>query len=190
MPRSKEQFQEMRENSKKIILNTALKLFSTNGFHATTINKIAKEAGIATGLVYNYFDSKEMLLDEIVRSSVGEFNAILYARTSEILKTNNLVALIEIMIDTIKSNITSWKLFVNIFLQSDVPIEKVPMNTFFSDLFQVALIYFQKKGVSSPEIEAKLLLELLHGAILTYIISEDDDTIEFVKNQLIKKFLL
>ena len=44
------------------ILEAAAKVFATKGFHPTTIKDIAKEAGIADGTIYNYFDNKTALL--------------------------------------------------------------------------------------------------------------------------------
>lgn len=43
------------------ILSAAKKVFARNGFHTTTIGDIAREAGLAYGSVYQYFDSKEDL---------------------------------------------------------------------------------------------------------------------------------
>ncbi|HRW21852.1 MAG TPA: helix-turn-helix domain-containing protein, partial [Bacteroidales bacterium] len=61
-PRTPEQFEEIRLSKHKLILDTAMKLFASSGYHNTSISKIAKEAGISKGLIYNYFDSKEDLL--------------------------------------------------------------------------------------------------------------------------------
>ncbi len=44
------------------ILDAAAKVFAAKGFHPTTIKDIAKEAGIADGTIYNYFDNKPALL--------------------------------------------------------------------------------------------------------------------------------
>ncbi len=50
---------EVRRNQ---ILDAATTVFSTQGFHPTTIKDIAKEAGIADGTIYNYFQNKSALL--------------------------------------------------------------------------------------------------------------------------------
>ncbi|MFW5756578.1 MAG: TetR/AcrR family transcriptional regulator, partial [Tangfeifania sp.] len=68
MPRSSEQFNDIRKQKKKLIMDTALELFAENGFHATSISQIAKKAGISKGLAYNYFESKDEILDQIVKS--------------------------------------------------------------------------------------------------------------------------
>ncbi len=44
------------------ILEAAAKVFAEKGFHPTTIKDIAREAGIADGTIYNYFESKTALL--------------------------------------------------------------------------------------------------------------------------------
>jgi len=44
------------------IVTAAVKLFSENGYYTTTIQQIAREAGISTGLVYQYFRDKDDLL--------------------------------------------------------------------------------------------------------------------------------
>jgi AcrR family transcriptional regulator len=44
------------------ILDAAARVFSENGFHPTTIRDVAREAGIADGTIYNYFENKTALL--------------------------------------------------------------------------------------------------------------------------------
>src|ERR1700691_1391867 len=62
MPRRPEQFEEIREKSREKILSAALELFGNKGYDATSIDSIAKKAGISKGLIYNYFESKKSIL--------------------------------------------------------------------------------------------------------------------------------
>ena len=48
------------------ILAAAKSVFATKGFHATTIADVAKKAGLAYGLIYWYFDSKDELFHELM----------------------------------------------------------------------------------------------------------------------------
>ncbi|MGN1279241.1 MAG: TetR/AcrR family transcriptional regulator, partial [Limosilactobacillus sp.] len=57
---------------KKKVLTTALKLFSSNGFHATTTAKIAKQAGVSEGTIYKYFSSKNDLLVKLLQPILME----------------------------------------------------------------------------------------------------------------------
>lgn len=52
---------EQKELTRKRIVDEALGLFATRGFAETTTRDIARAAGIATGTMFNYFDSKEAL---------------------------------------------------------------------------------------------------------------------------------
>src|SRR6202166_2008714 len=50
------------ENTKAVILQTALELFRERGFEVTTMRDIAKAAKVATGAAYYYFPSKEAIV--------------------------------------------------------------------------------------------------------------------------------
>lgn len=54
------------EERKQEILDTALRLFSENGYEKTSIADIAKAIGVAQGLCYRYFPSKEALFDSAI----------------------------------------------------------------------------------------------------------------------------
>lgn len=55
----------MRENKKELIRETAIKVIAELGFHNATTDRIAAEAGISVGTIYNYFRSKEAILEYI-----------------------------------------------------------------------------------------------------------------------------
>jgi AcrR family transcriptional regulator len=61
------------------ILDAAQKLFAARGYAATTTKSIAEAAGVATGLVFYHFPSKQRLLEELLeeRSFLPEMQAIL-----------------------------------------------------------------------------------------------------------------
>ncbi len=50
---------------RRLILDAAVRVFAHQGFHATRVSDIADEAGVAYGLVYHYFNSKEEVLNEL-----------------------------------------------------------------------------------------------------------------------------
>jgi AcrR family transcriptional regulator len=54
--------QQLVAARKNQILDAAAVVFAEKGFHPTTIRDVAKQAGIADGTIYNYFDSKTALL--------------------------------------------------------------------------------------------------------------------------------
>jgi TetR/AcrR family transcriptional regulator, fatty acid metabolism regulator protein len=52
-------------DKRRNILDAAITVFARQGFHSTRVSDIADEAGVAYGLVYHYFDSKDEVLTEL-----------------------------------------------------------------------------------------------------------------------------
>ena len=52
-------------DKRQLILDAAIKVFARTGYHGSRVSDIAREAGIAYGLVYHYFKNKEEVLDTI-----------------------------------------------------------------------------------------------------------------------------
>jgi AcrR family transcriptional regulator len=52
-------------DKRRLILDAAVKVFARQGFHACRVSDIADEAGVAYGLVYHYFASKDEVLDTL-----------------------------------------------------------------------------------------------------------------------------
>jgi TetR/AcrR family fatty acid metabolism transcriptional regulator len=52
-------------DKRRLILDAAVRVFARQGFHTCRVSDIADEAGVAYGLVYHYFSSKEKILDTL-----------------------------------------------------------------------------------------------------------------------------
>ena len=52
-------------DKRRTILDAAVRVFARQGFHSCRVSDIADEAGVAYGLVYHYFDSKDEVLDTL-----------------------------------------------------------------------------------------------------------------------------
>jgi TetR/AcrR family fatty acid metabolism transcriptional regulator len=50
---------------RRAILDAAIRVFARQGFHRSRVSDVAAEAGVAYGLVYHYFDSKDQMLNEL-----------------------------------------------------------------------------------------------------------------------------
>jgi TetR/AcrR family transcriptional regulator, fatty acid metabolism regulator protein len=66
---------DRQADRRRQILAAAVKVFADKGFHASRVGDIAEEAGIAYGLVYHYYASKEDLLETIFRTTWTEMLA-------------------------------------------------------------------------------------------------------------------
>ena len=61
----------VQEERRRQILHAAVRAFARKGYHACRVSDIATEAGVAYGLVYHYFGSKEALLEAIFKETWG-----------------------------------------------------------------------------------------------------------------------
>ena len=52
-------------DKRRVILDAAVRVFARQGFHTCRVSDIADEAGVAYGLVYHYFASKDEVLDTL-----------------------------------------------------------------------------------------------------------------------------
>jgi len=54
-----------RAEKRQLILDAAVRVFARQGFHTCRVSDVADEAGVAYGLVYHYFSSKDQILDTL-----------------------------------------------------------------------------------------------------------------------------
>ncbi|MGH3071279.1 MAG: TetR/AcrR family transcriptional regulator [Gaiellaceae bacterium] len=59
-------------DKRRIILDAAVRVFASKGYHTSRVGDIAEEAGIAHGLLYHYFSSKEEVLETVFRENWSE----------------------------------------------------------------------------------------------------------------------
>ena len=57
------------EEKRRVILDAAVRVFARKGFHTSRVGDIAEEAGVAHGLLYHYFSSKDEVLETIFREN-------------------------------------------------------------------------------------------------------------------------
>jgi len=69
-----------QEEKRRLILDAAVRVFARKGYHTCRVGDIAEEAGVAHGLLYHYFSSKEEVLETIFRETwtelVGAFRDV------------------------------------------------------------------------------------------------------------------
>lgn len=188
-PRTKDQFEEIRQKSREKIEKIALELFALNGYHATSISQISEKAGISKGLLYNYYDGKEDLLNSIIMK--------VYDELMKIVETNaNLPAekLIEQMIiqtiEHLKQNVTFWRLYLFLVHQSEVQKTlKELYKKMRIDYMSFVIKLFEEIGSNKPEMDAMMLGTMFDGIGLNYVTVPDDYPIDEMKDYLIEVFV-
>lgn len=169
-PRTPEQFEEIREEKKRLIMQTALELFANDGYHSTSISKIAKQAGISKGLMYNYFESKEALLSSIFDYIMNKTMDMLDPNHDEEISKKEAEDFFERFFDVLTSNPQEWRLFYQLSVQQDVMSLLMNENTMQKTQNSQKLIlnYFAKQNFKDPELAVVLFSSIIKGFTMMY----------------------
>jgi AcrR family transcriptional regulator len=76
------------EDKRQQLLYAAVRVFARKGFHASRVGDIAEEAGVAHGLLYHYFKSKDQVLEAVFHENWS----ILIARIESVEETDEPAA--------------------------------------------------------------------------------------------------
>jgi TetR/AcrR family transcriptional regulator, fatty acid metabolism regulator protein len=86
---------------RKRILDAAVRVFARRGYHGARVGDIATEAGVAHGLLYHYFSSKDEVLETVFRDNFGELVARFRAvETSDEPAPEKLAGIAKILLRT------------------------------------------------------------------------------------------
>ena len=97
------------------LIETAGRLFAKNGFHATGIDTILAESGIAKKTLYNHFSTKDELILAVLRQHDGEFRNNFMKNVEEIADTpeERLVAIFDVAKTWFSENHFYGCMFIN-----------------------------------------------------------------------------
>ena len=188
MPRTKLQNERIRLKSEEKILKVALVLFGRYGYERTSIRMIAREANISLGLMYNYFESKEVLLLTLVMQALGEAKGNLGSVESEKSPRENLSAFLHRYRDLIRNKRLIWKLFYHLRMNPDsVPLLGAEGKEMQEVFLQHLGNLFRANGKSAPEMEARILLGTLDGIFQHFISEPESYPLDAVLSKLEEK---
>jgi AcrR family transcriptional regulator len=210
-PRTAKQYKEIREEKRTLIMDTALEHFANEGYYATTINHIAKHAGISKGLMYNYFESKEALLKAIIHKSVIEvFNYFDIERNGYLTEEEFEFFIRKINV-ILREKRSFWRLLFQLLMQNDVREQLIESflksdslvrsgilpgeNLSTSQIMKMITDYFLRKKEKmgdkyDPKVEINMFIITLEGFAITSIYSDsnDNENNEKAINRIIELF--
>ncbi|MCU0369807.1 MAG: TetR/AcrR family transcriptional regulator [Bacteroidales bacterium] len=189
MPRTEEQFEEIREQKINLIMQTALELFANEGYYLTSISRIAKKAGISKGLMYNYFNSKEELVLALIDKSIEKLTESIDPDQDGFLTEAEFEFHVNENFRILVENTDYWKLYFSMMMQ---PAVFKLVTGKFPDLLphykDVIEDYFRRKGVPDPKIEATCFDAMLDGIFLNYVMNPSGFPLENIRKTIIKRF--
>jgi AcrR family transcriptional regulator len=187
-PRTKNQFEEIRKKSREKIEKIALELFALKGYHATSISQIALKAGISKGLLYNYYDNKEQLLNSVVMKVYDEIMQIV--KMSETLSAEKQIEQMIIQtINHLKENISFWRLYLFLLHQSEIQAKLAELYEIMrDDYLKYVIKLFKEMGSKNPMMEAITLGTLFDGIGLNYVTASHGYPIDEMKDYLVNVY--
>ncbi|HDR2161749.1 TPA: TetR/AcrR family transcriptional regulator [Enterobacter cancerogenus] len=157
--------------SREQLLDLALDLFSRQGIARTSLNAIAKEAGVTPAMLHYYFNSREQLLDAMIeerflplRNRIGA----IFAENPDSPVTA-LTQMVEVLADLAQQH--HW--FAPLWMQEvigEMPVLRTHLHARFGDdKYQATLATvkrWQQEGKLNPELAPELLFTTLLSLVL------------------------
>jgi TetR/AcrR family fatty acid metabolism transcriptional regulator len=151
-----------------MILNAAVRVFARQGFHACRVSDIADEAGVAYGLVYHYFASKEEVLDTLF---LERWNAMLdmirEVDARPIPVREKLQEIVSFIVDSYRHDPDMMKVIIVEVTRAANSFGRTHLNQIRAayDLIGEIVTKAQADGVFKPEIEPRFAAMAFYGVI-------------------------
>jgi AcrR family transcriptional regulator len=155
-------------DKRRLILDAAVRVFARQGFHACRVSDIADEAGVAYGLVYHYFASKDEVLDTLFLERWNVMLELIREVDAQPLPVREkLGAITSFIVDTYRHDPDLMKVII-------VEVTRAANSFGQTHLAQIREAYeligeivtkAQREGVFKPEIEARFAAMAFYGTI-------------------------
>ncbi len=179
----------MKTNQKDQIMEAALRLFAEKGYGNTSIAAIAREAGVAQGLMYNYFDSKEDLLRGLLEKGFQGVQESMSAYNEPHPPQKAIAMHITATFAHVAGNKDFWRLFHAIKLQDQV---QAYINTEYAEaktfILKTLATNFKKLGYKSPNEESKLFFAMIDGLVVNHLMDPKSFSLNSIKKLILKKY--
>ena len=155
-------------DKRRMILDAAVRVFARQGFHACRVSDIADEAGVAYGLVYHYFASKEEVLDTLF---LERWNVMLEmireVDARPIPVREKLEEIVSFIVDSYRHDPDMMKVIIVEVTRAANSFGRTHLSQIRAayDLIGGIVTKAQEDGVFKPEIEARFAAMAFYGVI-------------------------
>ena len=156
-----------REGKFQRILDAAIVAFAEFGFHQCQVNKIARVAGVADGIIYIYFKSKEDVLIRVFQERMGEFIAGMSRELSHCTTTEARLWTIVRTHFTFMEQNKSVAIVTQLELRQSEPRVRLPINSIVQNYFNLIEGVIQQ-GIECgevPKIDKRAARQMIFGSL-------------------------
>lgn len=193
MPRTPEENERIRNAAKEKIRAAAIDVFIEKGFHGSSIEDVAKKAGISKGLLYNYFKGKTELLAELVQVRINEISDVMEAAIRLLSPKEQLHFIAEHSLRNVHERPQAYRFYLH--LQTHPEADRIIADN--TRLLQDEMIrqshvqteIFRKLQAPDPDIDSLRFSTALHGIMLMYAMFPSSMPLEALKREMIDSFI-
>jgi TetR/AcrR family fatty acid metabolism transcriptional regulator len=156
-----------QEQKRRQIMEAAVRAFARKGYHACRVGEIAEEAGVAYGLVYHYFGSKEEVLETIFRDTWTQ----MLARVREVQEEGGpaeeqVRKVTALLLRTWKRDPDLVRVLVREVTRSPEQMQRqIDEIGHAYESLEGIIAYGQKTGEFRPDIDSKVAATVFYGAL-------------------------
>jgi len=192
MPRTPEENERIRQAAKDKINQAAMSLFVKKGYHATSIDDVAKLAQISKGLLYNYYKGKEELLAAMVQIRIEEVKEVMEDAAALLTPGDQLRHIVEGAINNVYHRPEVYRFYLNLQTQPEddhiLATYSALLNEESRKQFEVQCRMFKQQGVKEPRMKSLQFSAALQGAMLMMTTYPGDFPVEEIKEQIIREY--
>ena len=132
MPDLEAKKKDATADRRKQILRAAIEVFAERGFHRTRVSDIAKKAGVAYGLIYHYFDSKDAVLNSVFEDNWAVFLKVLRDLRADVSRpaADRLGKVAELLIDALRIEPAMIQVIIQEVSRSDRFVQPAKFDAF------------------------------------------------------------
>ncbi|MCR8842376.1 TetR/AcrR family transcriptional regulator [Paenibacillus sp. SC116] len=192
MPRTPEENERIRQAAKDKIHAAAMVLFVKKGYHATSVEDVAKQANISKGLLYNYYKGKEDLLASMIQVRIEEIAEVI--ETAATIKTpiEQLRYIVDGALDNVYQRPEVYRFYLNLQTQPEddlvLAAYRKQLNEESRKQFEVQCQMFEGLGVKEPRMRSLFFSSALHGTMLMMATYTEGFPVEKMKQQLMREY--
>ena len=155
-----------QEDRRKLILHAAIRVFAEHGYHGSRVGDIAEDAGVAHGLLYHYFASKEDVLRTIFVENWGQLIARFRAvEASHEPAQDKLDGIAKILLRTWRNDPALVTVMVREVARSHELEAQVEDVREAFGIIQRVIEEGQASGAFRPDVDARLASWVVYGAL-------------------------
>lgn len=189
MPRTPAANEAVKARTRARVMDHALRLFAQHGYDGTSVKMIAESCGMAQGLLYRHFESKDHLLRAIFEQSMVDVQASFSIAQQSEDPLDRIEGLIRAAAAIVTRNQRFWKLSYGVRMQHGVLKALGPRLSGWTRAIESTLHgYLKEAGARKPRLEASILFALIDGMSQHFVLDPDNYPLEDVVDAVVKQY--